>query len=190
VTVFSFILLAGLVVLGYLLWKQTEKTSSLEAQQKALVEHGEHVLTFLHDVGEAFNESLKQEEIFKLIIQCAVRTSKAKSGAMFLLDTQQQFLEAVVIEGPFPPPTPPADHIESKLASRAAFLEQTILTQKIKNGEGILGTVAKTGKPVLIKKPGPNSGLPHYDNEILKIDTYLAVPLIFRDQIYQTGHTL
>jgi len=169
--------------LGYFLWKQSVKTQELDAQYKAHLEQGQRVLTFLHDVGEAFNETLKGDEIFKLIIQCAVRTSEAKSGAIFLLDPACQFMEAAVIEGPFPPPFPPSDHIESKLASRAVFLEQTIRTQKIKSGEGILGTVAKTGKPVLIKKPSDDDRLPHYDNEILKIHTYLAVPLIFRDQI-------
>ena len=50
-------------------------------------------------------------------------------------------------------------------------------------GEGILGGVAQTGKPLLIRQPSDDPRLPSYENEILRIQTFIAVPLIFRDQI-------
>lgn len=178
----SLILLIGLGVAIYYLWKQTEKNYELDVQNNALREHGEGVLTFLHDVGEAFNETIKHEEIYRTIVQCAVRTSKAKSGAIFLMDDKNECLEAAVIEGAFPPPIPPDDMIEDKLVTRTAFLEQTIKKQKIKKGESVIGAVAESGKPLLIQKASEDKRLPYYEGEILQIHTFLAVPLIFREQ--------
>ncbi len=169
--------------LGYALWKQIQRADVLQASRYHLIQERQRVFSFLHDVGEAFTEKLKVEDILKLIIQCSVRTAEAKSGAIFLLDASAHNLEAVVIEGAFPPPHPPPGFMESKLTSRAVFLEQAIKSQKISMGEGILGGVAQTGKPVLIRKPDEDSRLPSYENEILRIQTFLAVPLIFRDQI-------
>jgi len=128
-------------------------------------------------------EKLDMEQVLKLIIQCSVRTAEAKSGAIFMLDATHQNLEAVVIEGPFPPFHPPPDFMESKLVSRTVFLEQAIKSQKIRVGEGILGGVAQTGKPVLIRHSHEDQRLPHYENKILRIQTFLAVPLIFHDQV-------
>ena len=73
--------------------------------------------------------------------------------------------------------------MESKLVSRTVFLEQTLKSQTIAMGEGILGGVAQTGKPLLIRQPTDDPRLPSYENEILRIQTFIAVPLIFRDQI-------
>ncbi|MBI4026838.1 MAG: SpoIIE family protein phosphatase [Verrucomicrobia bacterium] len=179
----ALLLLIGGGYFAYQWWLQSQRTHLVQASRRHLIQERQRVLSFLHDVGEAFTENLKVEEILKLIIQCSVRTAEAKSGAIFLLDASLQNLEAVVIEGPFPPPHPPAGFMESKLTSRAVFLEQAVKSQKISMGDGILGGVAQAGKPVLIRNPKEDSRLPHYDNEILRIHTFLAVPLVFRDQI-------
>ncbi len=170
-------------VFAYLWWKQNKRAELMQVSRHRLIQERQRVLGFLHEVGEAFTENLKVEEILKMIIRCSVRTAEAKSGAIFLVDPTRQKLEAAVIEGPFPPPHPPADFLESKVASRAVFLEQTIKSQTIAMGEGILGEVAQTGKPLLIRRSFDDPRLPRYDNEILRIQTFMAVPLIFRDQI-------
>jgi len=175
------VLLMGYFV--YLSWRQRKRAQLLQASRHHLIEERQRVLAFLEEVGEAFNEKLNVEEILKLIIQCSVRTAEAKSGAIFLLDAAAQALEAVVIEGPFPPPHPPADFMESKIASRAVFLEQAVKSQKIMVGEGIIGEVAKSGTSVLIRHPSEDTRLPKYEDEILRIKTFIAVPLIFRNQI-------
>ncbi len=179
----GFIFFIAASLFAYLWWRQTKRAEQLETNRQQLVREGQRVLTFLHEVGEAFTENLNVEGILKLIIQCSVRAAEAKSGAIFLLNSTGQTLEAVVIEGPFPPPHPPPGFMESKLASRAVFLEQAIKSQKISIGDGILGSVAQTGKPVLIRQPSEDHRLPHYEDEILRIQTFLAVPLVFRDQI-------
>ncbi len=178
-----FILLSLAGFFAYLWRRQVQRTAKLEITRQHLVQESQRVLSFLHDVGEAFTENLNVEEILKHIIQCSVRIAEAKSGAIFLLDTSKKSLDAVVIEGPFPPPHPPADFMESKLASRAVFLEQAIKSQKILIGEGILGGVAQTGKPVLVRNPNEDTRIHQYEDDILRIQTFLAVPLIFRDQI-------
>jgi phosphoserine phosphatase RsbU/P len=181
----NYLILALVVLAGYFAYrwrKQVQIYNLLQSSRHHLIEERQRVLSFLHDVGEAFTENLKIEEILKLIIQCSVRTANAKSGAIFLLDPVGQRLEAVVIEGLFPPQNPPPDFMESKLVSRAAYLEQTIKSQGVDLNESVLGTVVKSGKPLLVRHSAEEPRLPKYKSEVLRIDTFLAVPLIFRDQ--------
>jgi phosphoserine phosphatase RsbU/P len=182
---FLFLFLLGAT--GYCIYRLRRlhaRYRELETSQAQLVEEGQRVLSFLHDVGEAFTEDqLKRDEIFKLIIRCAVKTAEAKSGAIFLLNSDGKTLEPAMIEGPFPPPHPPSDFMEDKLTSRAVYIEQVVKGQKLLLGEGPLGIVALTGKPLLVTDPAREPGLPKYESEILKIMTYMAVPIVFRDQV-------
>lgn len=166
-----------------LLVRQRQKTEIIQASRYQLIQERQRVLGFLQDVGEAFTEEMNVDQILRLVIQCSVRTAEARSGAIFLLDSAKKNLEAAVIEGSFPPPIKLPDFMEAKLASRAVFLEQTIKSHKIPLGEGVIGDVARTGKPCLISKPEDDPRLPRYDDEILRIQTMLVVPLVFRDEI-------
>jgi phosphoserine phosphatase RsbU/P len=180
---YLFLLASALAIyFAYRWWKLQRVHKLLQANRLHLIEERKRVLGFLHDVGEAFTENLKIEEILKLIIQCSVNTAEAKSGAIFLLDESRKNLEALVIEGLFPPQNPPPEFMESKLVSRAAYLEQTIKSQRITVDDGILGEVVRTGKAILVKNPKDEPRLPIYESEVLRIETFMAVPLIFREQ--------
>lgn len=178
----TFLFLVLTVLFAYLWRKERRRMELIQASRHHLLQERQRVLTFVHDVGESFTEHFKMEEILKSLIRCTVRTAEAKSGAIFLLNSESQLLEAVVIEGPFPPLQPPPDFLKSKLASRAVYLEQAVKSQKIKMGEGLVGAVAASGKPALVKSPAEETRLPHYEDEGLKIETFLAIPLVFREQ--------
>ncbi len=88
------------------------------------------LLNSLHEIREAIYLSKNKEELLKLVLSVAIRSSMADSGSIMLLDAQKRTLKIEIAEG----------------------LGKDIIastTQKV--GKGIAGTVAKTGKPLLIK---------------------------------------
>jgi len=88
------------------------------------------LLGSLHEIREAIYLSKNKEELLKLVLNVAIRSSMADSGSIMLLDTRKRTLKIEIAEG----------------------LEPSIVAAtRQKVGKGIAGTVAKTGKPLLIK---------------------------------------
>jgi FOG: GAF domain len=88
------------------------------------------LLNSLHEIREAIYLSKNKEELMRLVLSVAIRSSQADSGSIMLLDAAKRTLKIEIAEG----------------------LNTTIVASTIqKVGKGIAGTVAKTGKPLLIK---------------------------------------
>jgi GAF domain-containing protein len=95
-----------------------------------LAEDKSRLLNSLHEIREAIYLSKNKEELLKLVLNVAIRSSGADSGSIMLVDPRKKVLKIEIAEG----------------------LERGIVkttTQKV--GKGIAGTVAKTGVPMLIK---------------------------------------
>ena len=88
------------------------------------------LLNSLHEIREAIYLSKNKEELLKLVLSVAIRSSMADSGSIMLLDAQKRTLKIEIAEG-----------LDSSI----------VAATKQKVGKGIAGTVAKTGKPLLIK---------------------------------------
>jgi putative methionine-R-sulfoxide reductase with GAF domain len=88
------------------------------------------LLNSLHEIREAIYLSQNKEELLKLVLNVAIRSSMADSGSIMLLDPRKRTMRIEIAEG---------------LGNDIV----TSTTQKV--GKGIAGTVAKTGKALLIK---------------------------------------
>ena len=88
------------------------------------------LLNSLHEIREAIYLSKNKEELMRLVLSVAIRSSQADSGSIMLLDAAKRTLRIEMAEG----------------------LDTGIVASTVqKVGKGIAGTVAKTGKPLLIK---------------------------------------
>jgi putative methionine-R-sulfoxide reductase with GAF domain len=88
------------------------------------------LLNSLHEIREAIFLSKNKDELLKLVLNVAIRSSMADSGSIMLLDAHKRNLKIEIAEG-----------LGGDIVAST--------TQKV--GKGIAGTVAKTGKPLLIK---------------------------------------
>ncbi len=95
-----------------------------------VTEDKSRLLNSLHEIREAIYLSKNKEELLKLVLNVAIRSSGADSGSIMLVDTQKKALKIEIADGLEP-----------------GIVKSTI--QKV--GKGIAGTVAKTGVPLLIK---------------------------------------
>ena len=88
------------------------------------------LLSSLHEIREAIYLSKNKEELLKLVLTVAIRSSMADSGSIMLLDAKKRMLKIEIAQG-----------LGTDIVAST--------TQKV--GKGIAGTVAKTGKALLIK---------------------------------------
>ncbi|MBQ7568371.1 diguanylate cyclase [bacterium] len=95
-----------------------------------------HKLQMLYDVGRALSVIDNRTELLKQILGHASDIVQAEKGSVMLLNANQR-LEVNVVKG-----------IDEEIADQ--ILHGKIRTTTLALGEGIAGTVAKTGRPILI----------------------------------------
>jgi putative methionine-R-sulfoxide reductase with GAF domain len=136
-------------------------TGSRELLAPALAEDKSRLLNSLHEIREAIYLSKNKEELLKLVLNVAIRSSGADSGSIMLVDPKKKVLKIEIAEG----------------------LDKGIVkatTQKI--GKGIAGTVAKTGVPLLIKGTADKD---RYASEFERNDlvSSLCTPLVIGEEV-------
>jgi phosphoserine phosphatase RsbU/P len=190
ITVESDILIAvvvlGAAVASVLFWKlaqQRRRNLELAKRLTLLNQSRKYILDFLHDLGEAFTEGIDLDELLYMIASFSVTTTQAASGAVFLFDRDKRFLQAEVVIGPFPPPLPIPTDSASKAGVSGTSLERLVKSQRIQLSEGIIGEVARNGKPVLIQDGLKDSRLVQHTSPALQTRTAIFIPLKFKDEV-------
>lgn len=180
------VLLVLLFVIGALLWQlhqARKEAEALHAQIELLSHRRTVVFDFLHDLGEAFTEGISLDELLHLIANFSVNTTQASAGAVFLLDGEKKHLRAEVVIGPFPPPLRTDGPAQLKVAKPIGELEQIVKSQVIALGEGLIGEVAQSGKPVLIQDGLKDPRLVQHDDPALQTRTAIFIPLKFKEEV-------
>ncbi|MGH9391658.1 MAG: GAF domain-containing protein, partial [Vicinamibacteria bacterium] len=114
-----------------LLWEFREEArrTGLPEPRRAMSERQAEVLASLGEIIETTHLAFEGEELLSLILLLAMESTAADEGSLLLLDRDVNELRVCVAEG-----------IEPELIPKI----------RIPLGEGIAGTVAKEGRPILI----------------------------------------
>lgn len=170
------------VVISY--YRKRNAFDNLKEEYRTLSQEKEVVLSFIREIGDAMTSAHELDELFKLIISCSKRTLNASSGAIFLLNEEHTSLQAKIVDGLFPPifEAIPAESL-SKLATKAKYIQDLIVNIEIPLGEGIVGRVAQSRTPILIKDALNDARIPQPPIDFLKVKTLIAVPLIFKEEV-------
>ncbi len=126
----------------------------------ALRSHEQHekLLQALIDIGQELASTVQIEELLNRILRISQDVFHFDNAMIRLLDADRQFLVTAAAYG------------YSEEASR----------QEIRVGQGVMGRVAASGKPILITNLG---ALPDYVPGIHDARSELAVPLVARDKV-------
>jgi len=132
-----------------------------EALGPGLTDDKNRLLNSLHEIREAIYLSKNKEELLKLVLDVAIRSSAADSGSIMLIDPKKKTLKIEIAEGLEP-----------------GIVKST--TQKL--GKGIAGTVAKTGVPLLIKGAADRE---RYASEFERKDlvSSICTPLLIGEEV-------
>ncbi len=136
-------------------------TGSRELFRPGFTEDKARLLNSLHEIREAIYLSKNKEELLKLVLNVAIRSSGADSGSIMLVDPQKKTLRIEIADGLDP-----------------GIVKST--SQKI--GKGIAGTVAKTGIPLLIRGAADRERYAA-DFERKDLVSSVCIPLVIGDEV-------
>jgi hypothetical protein len=108
-----FVSVAGWGITAYL---QTRRIRRLERSHEEIQVEETLVFDFLHGLGEAFRETIRPQELHRLIVEGAVRILDAHGGALYVTDrTGGKLTPAFISKG-----CPPLVDVPSNILQQAA----------------------------------------------------------------------
>lgn len=177
-----FLILLSLA-LGCILFRTHKQYKAEKLSCEKIKSQREIIFSFLQEIGTAFTEAVDLEILLDSVLNSIVRLLGAKSGAIFLTDESNKYLQASIVKGTFPPWYKPEQSVMEKILSKNKYIEEYIKGQKIPVGAGIIGTTASTKQASRISNAEMDSRIPKFSEEILRIKTILLVPLKIRDNV-------
>jgi sigma-B regulation protein RsbU (phosphoserine phosphatase) len=173
-----------------LVWKwrgaviSERRRQDLRLRYQAMQHEKKILFDFLHDLGEAFTEEIDRDQLLKIILQAARRVTEAKGAALYLWEGGKKKLQLQQVIGFFPPPQEVPEALAQKIATHPEVLED-FLKQELIPAESntLLSQVIRSGQPVWLQSvPPQDPRFPRVHEPTLQVQTYLALPLIYRDE--------
>ena len=138
---------AGWIFTAYL---QTRRIRRLERSHEEIQVEETLVFDFLHGLGEAFRETIRPQELHRLIVEGATRVLDASGGALYLTDRTGGKLTPAFISKGCPPLVDVPPNILQQAAVTPIALESYLRLHSVTPGEGMIGRVWQTGQPVCL----------------------------------------
>lgn len=168
----SFVLVFATYFRAYLIGR-LEDTIQKRAKERAVI------LDLLYDISNAIAENKNREYIYKLITKSALKATDAQSAALFLVNKEENYLEAKVVEGLFAPVL----DVNQYVRSRRERISSKVLSDKIPLDHfSFLGRVCESGEAVYIPQAQKDDRVPQTLSGVLTIKSVCAVPLSIQDE--------
>ncbi len=151
------ILLFGLLLASVAGWiytalRQIRRIRTLERSKEEIQVEETLVFDFLHGLGEAFRETIRPNDLHRLIVEGATRILDAHGGALYLADrTGAKLVPTFISKGCPPLVEVPADILQQAAATPIA-LESYLRLHSVPLGEGTIGRVWQTGQSVCLNE--------------------------------------
>jgi len=138
---------AGWIFTAYL---QTRRIRRLERSHEEIQVEETLVFDFLHGLGEAFRETIRPQELHRLIVEGATRILDANGGALYLTDRTGGKLTPAFISKGCPPLVDVPPNILQQAAVTPIALESYLRLHSVTPGEGMIGRLWQTGQPICL----------------------------------------
>jgi sigma-B regulation protein RsbU (phosphoserine phosphatase) len=140
---------AGWIVTGYF---QMRRIRRLERSHEEIQVEETLVFDFLHGLGEAFRETIRPQELHRLIVEGASRILDAHGGALYVTDRTGGKLTPAFISRGCPPLVDIPPNILQQAAASPVALEKFLRLHTVGPGEGLIGRVWQTGQAVCLNE--------------------------------------
>jgi len=159
----------------------------IRKERDTLLREKEIIFNFVHDVSEAFAESAKGvpqiDFLLKRVLFYAQQTAKARAGAIYFREPDGDTLRVRSISGLFPPIIGGVANEPEPGDGFFRCVETMVREQAACMGEGIVGTVAAQGLPLLVEDAERDPRVPRFRSEFLQIQSILLVPMRFQNTV-------
>lgn len=177
---------AGILIgslIGYLSYLSIRRRLvRVDEEKQMLQQERQIVVEFMHSLVEAIGEGVDRPELFRRIVRAAILSTGALSACLFeRIDGDR--LRGAAVEGLFPPTRPLSAGSRDKLATRAKFIEQVLKSETFEMGDGLIGSVARSGKAVLIEDASQDPRIALHDDPALAVRSMIVAPILFRNRV-------
>ncbi len=171
--------LAGWVVTAYF---QTRRIRWLERSHEEIQVEETLVFDFLHGLGEAFRESIRPQELHRLIVEGATRILDAHGGALYVSDRTGGKLTPAFISKGCPPLIDIPQDILQQAAANPVALESFLRLHTIGPSEGLVGRVWQAGQAVCLNEFSEATELAKLRGSAFGSVSVMAAALRYGDQ--------
>src|SRR5213075_1655582 len=150
-------LLLGLLVAsvaGWIItaWFQIRRIRRVERSHEEIQVEETLVFDFLHGLGEAFRESIRPQELHRLIVEGATRILDAQGGALYVTDRTGAKLTPAFISKGCPSLLDIPPNILQQASASPTAVETFLQLRTVGRGEGLIGRVWEVGQPIWVKE--------------------------------------
>ncbi len=174
--------LIGVASIWFLYARKARQVKLVDEEKQLLEQEKGIVVDFMHNMVEAVAEGSDRERMFQRIIHAAILSTGAMSAAIFE-KRDDKTLTGVAVEGLFPPQRKLPQDLQSKLPTRAEFLESILKSESYRMGEGLIGQVAKSKQAVLITDAENDPRVVQHDDPALSIRSIIVAPVLFQGEL-------
>src|SRR5437879_2158427 len=181
------ILLFGLLLASVAGWiytsqRQARRIRTLERSKEEIQVEETLVFDFLHGLGEAFSETIRPNDLHRLIVEGATRILDAHGGALYMADrTGAKLVPAFISKGCPPLVEVPSDVLQQAAATPIA-LESYLRLHSVPLGEGTIGRVWQTGQSVCLNELSEAPELAKLRDTSLATASVMVAPLLYGKQ--------
>src|SRR5260370_1093517 len=140
------------------------------------------VFDFLHGLGEAFSDTIRPNELHRLIVEGATRILDAHGGALYVIDRTGGKLTPAFISKGCPPLVDVPPDILQQAAATPIALESYLRLRSIAPGEGLIGRVWQTGQSVCFSELSQVPQLVKLRDSAFGTASVMAASLSYRKQ--------
>src|SRR5881396_2471174 len=151
-TLFLGLLVVSVAGWGITAYLQKRRIRRLERSHEEIQVEETLVFDFLHGLGEAFRETIRPQELQRLIVEGATRVLDAYGGALYVTDRTGGKLTPAFISKGCPPLVDIPSSTLQQAASNPIALESFLRLHTIAPAEGLIGRVWQTGQSVCLNE--------------------------------------
>jgi sigma-B regulation protein RsbU (phosphoserine phosphatase) len=146
------LLVASVAGWGVTAYLQRRRIRSLERSHEEIQVEETLVFDFLHGLGEAFRETIRPQQLHRLIVEGAVRIVDAHGGALYVTERTGGKLTPAFISKGCPPLIDVPPDILQQAAANPGALETFLRLRTVGPREGLIGQVWQTGQAVCLNE--------------------------------------
>ncbi|PZR77021.1 MAG: hypothetical protein DLM52_05255 [Chthoniobacterales bacterium] len=163
-------------------WQQQRRIRALERSKEEIQVEETLVFDFLHGLGEAFRETIKAQDLHRLIVEGATRVLDAHGGALYLTDRSGTKLQPAFLSKGCPPLVPVPGNILHQASTTPAALDGFLRMHAVKPGEGLIGTVWQAMQPLNLSDVREVPDLARLRETALGTSSVMATALLYGKQ--------
>lgn len=172
----------GAGAIWFLYLSSRRENVKLDEEKQLLQQEKQIVVEFMHNLVEAIGAGVGRAELFQRIVHAAILSTGALSACVFEKEGNNK-LRGVAVEGLFPPQKPLPEKTKKKIATRAKFIEQVLKSESFDMGEGLVGSVARSGKAVLVEDAVKDPRVVQHEDSSLVVRSIIVAPIMFRENV-------